>query len=415
MTTNNSNLPTTQTNEDPLELQTTDCCVVGGGPAGVMLAFLLARQGINVTLLEKHKDFNRDFRGDTIHPSTMQVLDQLGLANRLLQLRHSKVHALNARISAGSTTIADLSRLKTRFPYITMLPQEQFLDFMVAEAQQYPQFKLVMSANVQAVIEEAGQVVGVRYRGHGGQHEIRAKLIVAADGRASHLREWAGFIPKQTSAPMDVLWFRLPRSPADDGNIEMRIAGGKMLVVIDRFDYWQFGFVIPKGSYQDLRHQGLPALRQSILELVPEFGDRLNALTEWSQIAFLSVESSCLPRWYRPGLLLIGDAAHVMSPVAGVGINYAIQDAVVATNILSQPLKAGQVELKHLATVQNRRMLPTKVIQTFQSIVQGRIISPALSSAPSFKVPFFLRLPVLRVWVARLIAFGVWPVHLKIK
>ena len=396
-----------------LDVQQTNCCIVGGGPAGAVLALLLARQGISVSLLEAHKDFDRDFRGDTIHPSVMQIMEELGLASRLLELRHSKIHTLTIQTSEESVQLADLSRLKTRYPYIMMLPQVDFLEFIIEEAKRYPNFQLVTGANVQELIEEDGIVRGVRYRGHGGWHEVEAQLIVGADGRHSRLRQLAGFEPIETSPPMDVLWFRLPRKPEDAEGFNGRIGRGHILVMLERSDEWQIAYVIPKGGYQQIRAAGLEALRQSIVEVVPELSDRVELLNDWSQVAFLSVESSRLPRWYRSGLLLIGDAAHVMSPVGGVGINYAIQDAVVAANLLSATLKAGNVRVSDLAKVQRRRELPTKIIQAFQSLVQQQILAPALNSQQSFKPPLLLRLPILRDLPARLIAFGVWPVHLK--
>jgi len=398
---------------DILDSHTTDCCIVGGGPAGVVLALLLVRQGVSVTLLEVHKDFDRDFRGDTIHPSVMQIMEEMGLSDRLLQLPHSKMERLQVKSSGDFATLADFSHLKTRYPYIMMLPQVKFLEFIIEEAQKYPHFDLVLGANVQELMVENGAVQGVRYRGHGGWHEVRATLTIGADGRHSQLRQLGGFESIETSPPMDILWFRLPRQPGDPAGGMGRFTPGHILVMLDRGDELQMGYVIPKGGYQELRATGLAALRRSVREIVPELTSRIDHLQDWSQIAFLCVKSSCVKRWYRPGLLLIGDAAHIMSPVGGVGINYAIQDAVVAANVLGQPLKYKYVSLGDLATVQRFRELPTRLIQAFQTLIQTQIFAPILKENQTFQLPLILRVPILRDLPARLIALGVFPVHVR--
>lgn len=396
---------------DIVDVQTTDCCIVGGGPAGTVLALLLARRGVNVMLLEAHKDFDRDFRGDTIHPSVMQIMEELGLSDRLLQLPHAKMRQIRIQTPESTTTLADFSHLKTRYPYITMLPQVKFLEFITQEAQKYPSFQLVMGANVQELIVEEGIIRGVRYRGGGGWHEIRAVLTVGADGRHSKLRQLGNFTAIETSPPMDVLWFRLPRQAGEIEGGMGRCAPGHIVAMLDRGDEWQLAYVIPKGGYQKLRAEGLATLKTSVVEVVPELANRIDHLHDWSQVAFLSVESSRVQCWYRPGLLLIGDAAHVMSPVGGVGINYAIQDAVVAANVLTKSLQNHHVELKDLAKVQQQRELPTRIIQAFQTLIQKRVFAPILSSNRTFQPPFWLRLPILRDLPARLIALGVFPVH----
>jgi 2-polyprenyl-6-methoxyphenol hydroxylase-like FAD-dependent oxidoreductase len=394
-------------------VQEASCCVVGGGPAGVVLSFLLARQGIAVTLLEAHKDFDRDFRGDTVHPSTLEILDQLGLAERLLQIPHGRVKALKIVTRQNTVTLGDLSRLKTRFPFVAILPQARFLDFLAAEAAKYPQHRLVLGGTVQRLVEENGVVRGVRYRGaDDAWHELRAVLTVAADGRFSKVRSLAGLEPVKQAPPMDVLWFRLPRLPSDDQDTgAIYIHAGHFAVLLERADEWQVGFAIVKGSFQQVRVQGIETLRRDLAATVPWLGERVQALDDWRHVSVLSVESSRLRQWYKPGLLLIGDAAHVMSPVGGVGINYAIQDAVETANLLAEPLRRGRVDVSDLAAVQKVRERPVRVIQTFQRILQNQIAGPALASDKPFRLPLLLRLvlklPVLRNIPARMIGFGI--------
>jgi 2-polyprenyl-6-methoxyphenol hydroxylase-like FAD-dependent oxidoreductase len=413
--------PDSSADEAVRDSQQTTCCVVGGGPGGVMLALLLARQRVPVTLLEQHKDFDRDFRGDTIHPSTLELLDQIGLAGPLHQLQHAKIYGPTLRLANTDFSPIDFRRLKTRFPYILLVPQARFLDFLAAEGAKYRDFRLVMGANVEHLIEENGQVRGVRYRTADGMHEVRAPLTVGADGRFSRVRHLAGFEAVKTSSPMDVLWFRLPHIPGDLPEAEGRVLGGigvgRILGVFDRFDYWQVAFVFPKGQYQNLRADGIEAFRRAIVEIEPSLAEHVKTIADWHQCSLLSVESSRCPRWFKPGLLLIGDAAHVMSPVGGVGINYAIQDAVVTTNLLTAPLKAGRLQVGDLAGVQKEREWPTKVIQSVQSGVQNRILANVLRSQTALKIPWFARaffaIPVLRDIPARFLAFGVKRVRLN--
>ncbi len=399
--------------ESVADLQQTGCCIVGGGPAGMVLALLLARQGVNVTLLEAHHDFDRDFRGDTIHPATLEALDQLGLADRLLQIPHGKLEAMQFSSNGVITTVAQFRRLKTRFPYIMILPQSKFLDFLAEEARRYPPFKLVFGANVQRLIQEDGTTRGVRYRGaDDAWHEVRAPLTVGADGRFSKIRSLSGAVPVKSSPPMDVLWFRLPRNPEDPRDqITFYVGGGLFIFLLDRGDEWQVGYALTKGSFSETKTAGLDNLKSNLSHQVPWITDRTDTLQDWKQIVALSVESSRVPQWYQPGLLLIGDAAHVMSPVGGVGINYAIQDAIEAANQLAEPLKAGQVTTAQLAAVQNRREFPIRVIQRFQGFVQDRVVRTALDRDRPFQLPLaariLLRIPILRDIPARLIAFGI--------
>lgn len=385
-----------------------------------MLALLLARRGVPVVLLEAHKDFDRDFRGDTIHPSVMEILDEIGLAGPLHELRHTKIYGPVIQAANGPFQPFDLRRLKTRYPYILMVPQSRFLEFITGECAKYPHFRLIMRAGVQRLIEEDEIVRGVQYMGPDGLHEVRALLTVGADGRFSQVRHLAGIEPIKTSPPMDVLWFRLPRlreDPEAGLGAFGGIGRGRILIVLDRGDYWQAGLVFPKGEYQELRARGLGALRQSIAGIEPRFAPHAEHLTDWRQFSLLSVESSRCPQWYKPGLLLIGDAAHVMSPVGGVGINYAIQDAVVAANVLAGPLQAGHIELADLGEVQRQRERPTRIIQALQSFAQKRIVAAVLRSQEDFRIPayvrLFTRIPLVRDLPARLVAFGVRRVHVQ--
>src|ERR1044071_2277859 len=394
-----------------------DCVVVGGGPAGAVLALLLARKGVRVTLLEAHQDFDRDFRGDTLHPSVLELMDELGLAERLHELPHSKIHTGTIITDEGPTVLADFRRLGTRFPYIMMLPQKDFLAFVVEEARRHPSFELKMGARVEGLIEEGGAVRGVRYEDEGGEHELRATLTVGADGRGSRVRHLGGFEQVKTSPPMDVLWFRIPRQAGDPEGGVAYFRGGVGIVLLNRGSQWQVAHLILKGGFRDVRAAGLEALRDRLKSAAPEDAERFDVLREWKQVSMLSVESSRVVRWHRPGLLLVGDAAHVMSPVGGVGINYAIQDAVVAANVLAEPLMRGAPAEERLHEVQRQREWPTRLIQALQTRIQKRVIAAALDRRGEFRVPLalrlLLRLPGLRTLPARVIGLGFRRVHVN--
>ena len=395
------------------DVQQTTCIVVGAGPAGAVLSYMLARKGIDVMLLESHLDFDRDFRGDTLHPSILEVMDELGLADRLLQLPHTKLSLVAPPAATGPRLQFDLHDLKTKFPYVAFMPQTRFLAFMTSEAQRFSSFHLVMGARVEELLEEEGQVRGVRYRALDGWHEVRALLTVGTDGRFSRMRRLAGFEPIASSPPMDVLWLRLSRKSDEPHGLMGRIGGGRALICLEREDHWQIGYIIGKGTYQQVHAAGLEALRQGIAETAPEFADRVAELQDWKQVSMLSVEANRLKRWYRPGLLLLGDAAHVMSPAGGNGINYAIMDAVAAANILTAPLQAGRVTVADLARVQRRREWPTRIIQTIVNAMQDSLLKAALDPNGSFTLPAFLGWPPVRKLPPLIFGFGIRPEHVQ--
>src|SRR3954454_4254838 len=382
------------------------CCIAGGGPAGMMLGFLLARAGVDVLVLEKHADFLRDFRGDTVHPSTLEVMHELGLLDDFLRRPHQEARQLTGYVGGEPVTIADFSRLPTRCRFIALMPQWDFLDFLAENGRHYPAFRLRMRAQVTDLVEEGGRVVGMRAETPGGPLEVRAGLVVGADGRHSTVRARAGLRVEDVGAPIDVLWMRLSRRPGDPEQPAGRFDRGRILVMIDRGDYWQCGFVIPKGAFDDIRRKGLEAFRAAIAEIAPFVRDRVGELRDWDDVKLLTVVVDRLRRWYRPGLLCIGDAAHAMSPIGGVGINLAVQDAVAAANLLAVPLREGRVTVDDLRKVERRRLLPTRITQGIQVVVQDRVLGRVLGNRKKLVLPLALKLlrrwPVLRRIPARL-------------
>jgi 2-polyprenyl-6-methoxyphenol hydroxylase-like FAD-dependent oxidoreductase len=382
-----------------------------------MLGFLLARQGVDVFVLEKHADFLRDFRGDTIHPSTLEIMYELGILDEFLKRPHQKVTELGGKVGSETLTIADFTHLPTYCHFLALMPQWDFLNFITEQASRYPTFHLRMQAEVTDLIEVNDTVAGVRAKTPNGTLEIRAPLTVGADGRHSVVRERAGLKVIDLGAPMDVMWMRLSRRPTDPPQTLGHFDRGRILFLINREDYWQCAFVIPKGTADEIRHRGLEAFRQEIAALEPFLQGRTEELSDWKQISLLTVTVDRLARWYRPGLLCIGDAAHAMSPIGGVGINLAIQDAVAAANLLGPKLRQNNVAESDLEAVQRRRSFPTRATQRFQILIQNNVIRKILGSDKALSAPWVLKLlqrwPILRRIPARILGLGFRPEHVK--
>ena len=395
----------------------TRCCIAGGGPAGMMLGLLLGRAGVDVVVLEKHADFLRDFRGDTIHPSTLELMHELGILADFLRRPHQEVRRLGAQIGNEFVIMADFSHLPTQCQFIALMPQWHFLDFLAERARRYPNFQLMMQAEVRDLLQAGGRIVGVRAHTPDGPVDVRADLVVGADGRHSIVREKAGLQAVELGAPMDVLWFRVSRR-SDDGEQTLgRIIGGKMMVMLNRDDYWQCAYLIRKGDLDRIKQTGIESFRSDVVSVAPFLRDRVNELKSWDEIKLLTVRIDRLRQWYRAGLICIGDAAHAMSPIGGVGINLAIQDAVAAANILAGPLAHGTVSIAGLQRIQRRRELPVRITQSVQVFIQNRLIRRVLGTNEQIPLPWPMKLlkrwPVLRRIPARLVGIGFRPEHVK--
>jgi 2-polyprenyl-6-methoxyphenol hydroxylase-like FAD-dependent oxidoreductase len=381
----------------------------------MMLGLLLARAAVDVIVLEKHADFLRDFRGDTIHPSTLELMHELGVLDEFLRLPHQAVPSVSLQIGDETFPIADLTRLPTRCKFVALMPQWDFLDFLAREARRWPTFHLRMNAEATGLVEDNARVAGVRATTPEGVLEVRADLVVGADGRSSNVRAQAGLPVRDLGAPMDVLWFRVARRPHDPEAIMGRLDAGRILVLINRGDYWQCGLVIVKGAVEELRRRGLDRLRTTVAEVAPFLRDRVNEIASWEAVKLLTVKVDRLEQWWRAGLLCIGDAAHAMSPIGGVGINLAIQDAVAAANILARPLHERRVDIDDLRRVERRRQFPTRVIQRMQLTMQRRVIARVLGTSRRLRPPLALRVisrvPALRRLIGRVIGLGVRPEH----
>ena len=396
---------------------TAQCCIVGGGPAGMMLGFLLARAGVRVVVLEKHADFLRDFRGDTVHPSTLELIHELGLLDEFLKLPHRTVDRLSMQIGNRRIRLIDLTHLPTQCKYIALMPQWDFLNFLADHGRRYSQFDLRMRAEATDLIEKGGRVAGVRVKTPDGELAVQADLVVGCDGRHSTVREKAGLQTDEYGAPMDALWFCITRREADGADVFGHIEAGALLVMLDRGDYWQCAFVIPKGGIDRVTADGIEAFRERVVALSPFLADRVGELKSFDDVKLLTVMVNRLRQWWRPGLICIGDAAHAMSPIGGVGINIAVQDAVAAANRLAAPLKAGTTTNGHLQAIQARRDFPARMTQKIQLTMQNRIIGPALQGKREPKPPLIFRLfdafPRLRRIPGRLLALGIQPEHVQ--
>ena len=400
-------------------METTTCVIAGGGPAGIMLGLLLARGGIDVTVLEKHGDFLRDFRGDTVHASTIRLIDELGLGDAFRRLPQTRLGALDLPTADGAIPLGNFSGMKPPYNYIAMLPQWEFLSFLNTAAQREPSFTIRMDTEATGLIEQEGRVRGLSYRSRDGQvGQIAADLVVACDGRGSVLRAASGLVPREYPVPFDVWWFRLPRHPDEGGavsNVLPSFRGKDILLAVTREGYYQIAYFVPKGGNEALKGEGIESFRQRIANLRPDFSDRVESLKSIDDIRVLDVRLNRLERWHKPGLLVIGDAAHAMSPAGGVGVNLAIQDAVAAARLLRDPLRNGTISEADLARVQQRRMMPTRVIQAMQRVLHEAVFQAAFDgkrSGPPRQVVWMLRnLPWLNSLPARLIAFGPRPEH----
>ena len=382
-----------------------------------MLGFLLARAGVDVVVLEKHADFFRDFRGDTVHPSTLELMYELGLLDDFLKLPHQKIETLSAQIGAARLQAIDFTHLPTRCKYVALMPQWDFLNFLAEQGRRYRTFALHMQAEATDLIEDGGRIVGLRARTPDGALTIRADLVVGCDGRHSTVREKAGLKSDDYGAPMDVLWFRISRQHSDQADTFGHVEAGKMMVMLDRGDYWQCAFVIPKGGIEEVKAKGLDAFRAAVVEMSPFLADRVGELRSFDDVKLLTVTVDRLRQWWRPGLLCIGDCAHAMSPIGGVGVNVAIQDAVAAANRLAAPLKAGTVTEADLRAIQERRLVPVRVTQWLQLTIQKRVVSRVLAGRQRPKPPLLFQLfaafPPLRRIPARVLGIGIRPEHIR--
>lgn len=417
-----------------MEEITTTCCITGGGPAGMMLGLLLARAGVDVVVLEKHADFLRDFRGDTVHPSTLELMYELGLLEEFLRRPHQQLERIAAQIGPSLVWIGDLRYLPVHAKLIALMPQWDFLNFLAEHARRYPEFHLRMQTEATDLLQEQGVIRGVRARTPQGELLVRSRLVIGADGRHSIIRQKAGFVVEDKGAPMDVLWMRISRKPDDPHQALGRVDRGRMIVTLNRGDYWQCAFLIPKDTAEVFKAKGIGHLREEIVHLLPWMRGRVEELESWGQVKLLTVKVDRLQRWHKPGLLCIGDAAHAMSPIGGVGINLAVQDAVAAANILAAPLRSASIGADKssrsdaalvpanqltpfLQRVQRRREFPTRVTQRVQIIAQNRVVTPVLAGTQPIAVPWFLklmqRLPVLQRIPARLVGLGARPEHVR--